>query len=475
MKTTTGAGKNRSLNIPVKMQTDSLTTHPKKTSISVLKTMLAGILVHLTVVSNGQATAKLDTLLNLMSEKGMAMGSLAISKDGKPWYKKSMGYARIDSTSRTMATSSTVYRIGSASKMFTAVMILQLVEEKKTALSQKLSAYFPELPNAASITIKQMLYHRSGLHDYTHNTNFEEWMTRPTSKSALLAIIKEKGSDFPPDSVADYSNSNFLLLGYIIEKITHRSYAAELKYRIIDRLHLRETYTSSDGHEKTNESESYKYANNEWLPQKQTYGNLHGGAGSILSTATDLVTFIDALFAGKLISAKTVRTMTTLIDDYGMGIFANKYGKEPSFGHNGRIEEFYTAVWHFPTKKLSIAYCTNGINYPRADLMENILKICFGEHTVLPFTDSTCTAAELQTLTGRYRNDQIEVNCQSTDGKLFIETRGKLFATSKLGINYYWNKESGYYFAFNPANKTLDIKETDNTYHLQKIADKTSQ
>lgn len=171
------------------------------------------VLSFLSLSSLGQTLniAKLDSFINSLSSRELAMGSLTISIDGNVQYQKALGYSYIDGSKKIKADVHTKYRIGSVSKIFTAVMILQLVEEGKISLDQKLSAFYPNLLNSGKITIRQMLYHRSGLHDYTKDTNFREWMDQPKTHDDLLKIIQEKRIDFEPDAKADYSSSNYLL------------------------------------------------------------------------------------------------------------------------------------------------------------------------------------------------------------------------------------------------------------------------
>lgn len=290
---------------------------------------------------------KLDSFFNSLALHNLAMGSLTIFKDGIVQYKKAIGYSNIDNDKKIPADIYTKYRIGSATKMFTAVIIFQLIEDGKISLDQKLSAYFPNLPNAKKITISNMLYHRSGLHDYTHDTNYIEWMDKPTTHDELLKIIKEKGSDFEPGTKADYSNSNYLLLGYIIEKVCKMPYAWALRKRITSKLNLKNTYYGNPIIIENNESASYKYADNAWNKQKETNLSIHGGAGSVISTPGEMVKFINALFSNKLVNKSSLSKMETMADDYGMGMFSDKYGSKNSFGHNGRIEEFYSALLVF--------------------------------------------------------------------------------------------------------------------------------
>jgi CubicO group peptidase (beta-lactamase class C family) len=413
--------------------------------------------------------SKLDSFFNNLAAKNLAIGSLTVSENGSIKYQNAIGYSFIDSNKKVSANSNTKYRIGSATKMFTAVMIFQLIEEGKMKLDQKLSLYFPDLPNADKISIQNMLYHRSGLHDYTHDTDFPDWMDQPKSHEALLKIIKEKGSDFEPGTAADYSNSNYLILGYIIEKICKMPYANALNKRIIVKLNLKNTYFGKPINIKDNESASYKFAGNSWTKQKETDLSIHGGAGSIVSTPTDMVKFINALFSNKLINQKSLTKMETMVDGYGMGMFPNKYGDKSSFGHNGRIEEFYSALWYFPNQKLAFAYCTNGINYPRTDIIEALLKICFNEPFSIPFTKNYDYKSEdLDKYLGNYSSGQIVVNCTKDGTRLLLETRGKVFEVIKISDNYFMNAASGYFFEFFPGKGELLIKEIDNIYHLKR-------
>lgn len=412
---------------------------------------------------------KLDSFFNTLGQHGLANGSIAISIDGKTQYQRAVGFSFIDGAKKIPADIITKYRIGSATKMFTAVMIFQLVEEGKLSLDGKLATFFPLLPNAEKITIRNMLYHRSGLHDYTHDTNFESWMDKPKTQEELIHIIKEKGSDFEPGTQADYSNSNYLLLGYIIEKLCKMPYADAVQMKIISKLHLQNTHYGRPINIHNHEAASYKYENNSWTDQKETNPGIHGGAGSLVSNPSDLIIFINALFTGKLVSKTTLTKMETMIDGYGMGMFPDKYGSKPSFGHNGRIEEFYTAAWYFPGKNLSVAYCTNGIDYPRTDIMDGVLKICFNEPFDLPFSQNLrLTDADLEKYLGRYSSGQIVVNCTKDSTRLLLETKGKIFALEPINRNYFMHAQTGYFFQFDPEKSSLQIKETDNIYQLKR-------
>lgn len=414
--------------------------------------------------------AKLDSFMNCLSSRQLAMGSLTISMNGKA-YQRALGYSFINDKEKIAANIQTHYRIGSISKMFTATMIFQLVEEKRLSLDTKLEIFFPELPNANKITVSTLLYHRSGLHDYTHDTNFENWMDKPKTHEELLKIIKDKGFDFEPGTKADYCNTNYLLLSYIIEKMGNDSYEDELNKRIISRIGLQNTFYSHPIDISKNEAASYKYVNGKWVSQKETDPTIHAGAGSIVSTSPDLVKFITALFDGRLVSAQSLNRMKTMVDGYGMGMFPDLYGSKPSFGHNGRVEEFYSAVWYFPGEKLAIAYITNGLDFPRQDIIEGLLKICFNEPFEIPFAKKiVLKTQDLDKYLGKYGSQQLpfEVSCSKEEAALFLEAGGRKFEVQPVNENYFMHQESGTFFEFFPEKNELLIKESHNVYYASK-------
>jgi D-alanyl-D-alanine carboxypeptidase len=417
-------------------------------------------------------SAKLDSFFDALEKRGLAMGNVAIAQAGKIKYQRALGYAYIDSSKKIPATTTTRYRIGSETKMFTAVIIFQLMEEGKISQDQKLSRYFPDLPNANKITIGNLLNHRSGLHDYTEGTNFQQWMDKPSRPEQLLKIIKEKGPDFEPGSKASYSNSNYLVLSFIIEKIEHIPFEKAIVKRIISKIGLGNTYYGHAIDITKGESASYKYADTRWQKEKETDLSIHAGAGSVVSTATDMIIFIEALFNAKLISRSGLARMKTLVDGYGMGLFSFTHRSTTAFGHNGRIEEFYSSVRYFPREKLSVAYITNGIIYPRADIIEAVLKICFNEPFVAPFSHRPeLRSEELNKYAGRYSSEQLPiiVNCTVDQNKLLLETRGKIFEATPVNRHYFMHADSGYFFEFFPEKRELHIKETDNIYVLKRV------
>src|SRR5688500_7144600 len=185
--------------------------------------------------------AKLDRFFDRLAEKNKAMGSLTIAKDGNVLYTRAIGYGQINETERKPLSAASRFRIGSITKMFTSVMILQLVEERKLKLNDTLDKFFPQIPNAHKITIAHTLAHRSGIPNSRPTTS----KTNAVTKDEVLALISRNTPDFEPGTKHSYSNSGYFILGLIVEKLAGKSYAEALEERIASRIGLKDTYAAT--------------------------------------------------------------------------------------------------------------------------------------------------------------------------------------------------------------------------------------
>jgi CubicO group peptidase (beta-lactamase class C family) len=149
---------------------------------------------------------RLDTYFNTLEKNNKFMGSVAVFQNGQIIYTRSAGFS--DYENHIKATENSKYRIGSISKTITATLILKAVEEGKITLDKKLADFYPSIKNADMITVEQLLRHRSGIHSFTDDEDYETWNTQPKSEEELLDIISKGNSEFKPDSTFKYSNPN---------------------------------------------------------------------------------------------------------------------------------------------------------------------------------------------------------------------------------------------------------------------------
>ena len=302
--------------------------------------------------------AKLDRFFDRLAEKNQAMGSLTIAKDGKLLYTRAIGYSQINGSERKPATTATRYRVGSITKTFTAAMIFQFVEEGKLKLSDTLDKFFPQIPNAGKITIEHILAHRSGIHDFIREPDFRAWSLNPRTKDETLAFIARGKPDFEPGEKRNYSNAGYVLLGFVVEKLDGKPYQDALKKRITGKLGLKDTYAGTGKTDVSKkESFSYSYAE-DWKQHEEMDLSVPGGAGAIISTPSDLVKFIQALFDGKLISQENVNQMKN-----GIGMSEQKLGGKTIYGHSGGTDGFSSTVVYLPEEKLAVAYTANAKVY----------------------------------------------------------------------------------------------------------------
>ena len=367
--------------------------------------------------------AKLDKFFDTIAEKNKGMGSLAVAKDGKVLYSRAIGYSQISEKEKKAATAATKYRIGSIAKMFTAAMIFQLVEEGKLKLTDPLAKFYPQIPNAEKITIAQILSHKSGIHSFTGDADFKTWLMNPKTKEEMLAVIAKSKPDFEPGEKMQYSNAGFVVLGYIVEKVTGKSYQEALKERITSKIGLSDTYVGGKTDISKNETFSYSYAGN-WKQETETDLSIPGGAGAIVSTPADLTKFIQALFDLKLISEESLEKMKT----EKMGMFPFPLNGKTVYGHTGGIDGFFSMLTYAPEEKLAIAYVSNGMIYHVNDIMLGVNAIYANRPFTIPtFEVFKIKPEELQKFTGVYAMPDfpLKISVTAEGETLFAQATGQ--------------------------------------------------
>lgn len=410
---------------------------------------------------------RLDSLLNLLADNNKSMGSLALNVNGQVIYQKATGFIALNNGVKTNADVKTKYRIGSISKMFTAVLILQLIEEGKLSLATPLAKYYPQLPNAAKITIGMMLGHRSGLHNFTNDSLYMTYAYKPIAHQTHLDIFAKQKADFEPDAKAEYSNTNFVLLGFIAEKITGKSYADLIKTRIVNKLGLPDTHYGSKADAKKDEATSFRYID-AWKPEPETDMSVPGAAGGLVSTPTDLTKFITALFNGKLINHSSLNVMKTMKEGFGSGMFSDSFGAKNGYGHGGGIDAFISMLTYYPEDKLAIAYISNGGSYDTKGVVFGALSIYFKAPYTLPsFTSVVLKSEDLDKYLGIYSSQQmpLKITISKNNNTLMGQATGQsafpLEAPAKDQFMFY---QAGVELLFDTSKGEMTLKQAGKTY-----------
>ncbi|RZK23948.1 MAG: class A beta-lactamase-related serine hydrolase [Flavobacterium sp.] len=414
-------------------------------------------------------TNKLDQYFNLLETNNKFMGSLAVSKDGKLIYTKSIGFA--DIAHQLKADQQTKYRIGSISKTFTAVLLMKAIEDGRLNLDQTIEKFFPAIENSSIITIRHLLSHRSGIHNFTDNDDYTLWNTMPKNKAMMLKIIAKGGSDFQPDTKSAYSNSNYVILSYILEKVYKKTYSQILTKYVIKPLALHNTYFGTTINPANHEAKSYSF-DGQWNVSTETDLSIPMGAGGIVSSPVDITKFSDALFSGKLLKNSTVALMKTINDGFGLGLFSQEFFDKKGYGHRGGIDDFTAVFTYFPQDKISFSLTSNGSNYNSNEIPMAVLSTVFNKPFELPdFTSYQANDADLDQCTGLYSSEKIplKLTVSKEKNQLIAQAAGQssmsLEAVSK---NKFKITKAGIVMEFDPAEKTMLLKQGGGEFKFQK-------
>ncbi|WP_162951048.1 MULTISPECIES: serine hydrolase domain-containing protein [Streptomyces] len=306
-----------------------------------------------------------------------APGSMARIDDGGTVYQAAAGVA--DRGNGRAMSDADRFRIGSVTKTFTAVVLLQLVDEKKLSLDAPVNRYLPGLLPDDRITVRHVLGHRSGLYDYTNDmfaktvTGFEAVRTKVFTPRDLVKLSLGRARTNAPGAVYSYSNTNFVVAGMLIEKLTGNPVGTEYENRIIGPLKLRDTFYVHPGMEiPGRHARGYLTPDQAGAPlvdaTEQTVSWAQS-AGALLSSTRDLNTFLSALLGGRLTSAAQLAQMERWMpasgsgQAYGLGLRRRDLSCGISvYGHTGAVQGFYTYAFASKDGKRALAAVANTSN-----------------------------------------------------------------------------------------------------------------
>jgi len=351
-------------------------------------------------------------------------GTMLVMQKGKVMYKKAFGMA--DREWNMSNTVDTKFRIGSLTKQFTAACMLQVAEQGKLSLDDKLSKYIPDYPKGDSITIHMLLNHTSGITNYTNLPDFWPKAILPLSTDSMIALFKNKPLDFSPGTQWNYSNSGFFLLGVIIEKVSKKTFNDYLLENIIKKLALKNTMLDNLDSVLTFRAKGYE-KNRQGVWQHAMQISMEGpySAGAIVSTVDDLYYWTKALHNNQVLSAASTKKMLTPYkEDYGYGIGIDSLKAHKRVSHNGGIPGFASYLSYFPDDDICVAIISNnGSNSTAIGIaLESIL---FNLPVLIPYNpkEVKIDTAVMNNYLGKYiATGPIEIIRKN--GKLFRRVNG---------------------------------------------------
>lgn len=339
---------------------------------------------------------KIHDLVSACAEYGQFNGSVLVAEKGKILYKNGFGQANMEWDIPNQP--DTKHRLASISKQFTAMLIVQLVAENKLKLDVPITSYLPDYPktNGDKITIHHLLTHTSGIPNYTSFPNYREIMHGPHSPMEIVNLFADLALEFTPGEKFSYSNSAYVLLGVIIEKVTGKTYEQVLQDKIFSPLKMNNTGYDTNNTILKNRASGYNKVANSYENANYIHMSVPYAAGALYSTVEDLYLWDQALYTEKLLPKKYLdllfksHTPAWGGQDYGYGWEIGKMNigqtKEQvqTIRHGGGINGFNTLIARVPSNQSSIILLNNTGRAPLGDMATAIIGILHDKPYTFP-------------------------------------------------------------------------------------------
>jgi CubicO group peptidase (beta-lactamase class C family) len=303
--------------------------------------------------------ARMDQMIQSFVVGKKFMGAVLVARGSDILLDRGYGFANLE---LNVANSpKTKFRLGSITKQFTAASILVLAERGKLNVNDPVKQYMPDAPAAwDKITIFDLLTHTSGIPNFTSFPDYAKLEPFPSTPAELVARFRDKPLDFEPGEKWSYSNSGYVLLGYLIEKISGQSYAQFLEDNIFKPLGMADSGYDSNSAVIENRASGYAPGANGIVNAGYIDMTIPLSAGGLYSTTEDLLRWEQGLFGGKLLSPSSLKKMTTPFkNDYAFGLAVHTVNGREEIEHGGGIEGFNTELAYYPDDKLTVVVLAN--------------------------------------------------------------------------------------------------------------------
>ena len=326
-----------------------------------MKKLLCWLVVIVTSLSGVSQSIeeKAHELMNAYVQNGRFNGSVLMAKGDVMLFQRGYGY-RNDST-KIRNNVNTIFQTGSITKQFTTAVILQLEKERKLSVKDKLSKYFPDFPRGNDITLENMMQHTSGIYSYTNDRDFMSTKVEiPHSDEQMIALFRDKPLDFEPGSQWSYSNSAYVLLGFIIEKVTGKPYERVVRERILQPLQMTRSGFDFTHLNSKDKSTGYFTSGNNKRPAPIVDSTVAYSAGALYSTVIDLYKWDRAIYTSRILSQDDwKRAFTPNLNKYGYGwAIDTLYGRRFT-AHGGGIHGYSSYILRFPDDKAVVIILDN--------------------------------------------------------------------------------------------------------------------
>jgi CubicO group peptidase (beta-lactamase class C family) len=359
--------------------------NPSRLLLSSVVVLLLVFAASITSCLAQDTTSRMEQLVQSYVGDKHFMGSVLVAEGDHTLLNKGYGSANLEWD--VPNSPSTKFRIGSMTKQFTAAAILLLEERGKLKTGDPVKKYITDAPAAwDKVTINNLLTHTSGIPSFTSFPDYRSTEAISTTPETLVARFRDKPLEFQPGEKWEYSNSGYVLLGYLIEKISGQSYKDFIQQNFFKPLGMNDSGYDSNSAIIVHRATGYTPTPNGPAQAAYIDMTIPFSAGALYSTTEDLLRWERALFAGKVLSAESLKKMTTPVkNDYGYGVFV--HGAKNGYTvieHGGGIEGFNTQMSYCPDDKLAVIVLGNLNGSAPSEIAQKLVAVAHGQRVLLP-------------------------------------------------------------------------------------------
>jgi len=366
--------------------------------------LAAGLAQALGPAAGPDVAAQMDAYLAAAHRIQRFSGSVLVARGGTVVLRKSYGQANYELN--VPNTPKTKFRLGSVTKQFTSMAIFELEESGKLKITDTVKTFFPDYPAGDKITLRHLLTHTAGIPNLTEFPDYLKTMALPSPVLQTVARFKDLPLEFTPGEKFSYSNSGYILLGAIIEKVTGAPYEAYVRDHIFKPLGMQDSGYDHAEIILKDRAAGYEFNGDALANAAYIDMSIPHAAGALYSTVDDLYKWDRALYTDKLISkADLVRMFTPFKSGYACGWMTGTLDGHKNIRHSGGVNGFTSDISRFPEDDACVIVLNNFSTGYTQETSEALAKILFGQ-TVEPPQEKTVVpvpAAVLDAYQGQYK------------------------------------------------------------------------
>jgi CubicO group peptidase (beta-lactamase class C family) len=327
----------------------------------------------------------MDQIVHSYAADHKFMGTALVARGSQVIFSK--GYGSADLEWDVPNSPNTKFRLGSVTKQFTAASILLLEERGKLNVNDPVKKYLPDAPAAwDKITIYHVLTHTSGIPNFTGFPDYEKLDAFAATPAQLVERFRDKPLDFAPGEKWNYSNSGYVLLGYLIEKLTGGTYEKFVRENIFTPLGMKDSGYDSNSAIIPHRASGYALVKGAYENAGFVHMSIPHGAGALYSTTEDLLKWEQGLFGGKVLQATSLQKMTTPFkNNYAFGLGVQTVDGHKVISHGGGIQGFVTELEYYPDDKLTVVVLENVTGaVPPGEIAKKLAALAHGDKVTLP-------------------------------------------------------------------------------------------